>query len=93
MTNQVKCPLCEGGLGWLEVAGRKMKELLRTNNVVRLSWAEARLREAGIDSLVLDHHTSLVEGSIGAIPRRLMVAERDHRRASALIAAAEEELR
>ena len=70
-----------------------MKELLRTNNVVRLSWAQVRLREAGIESLVLDQHTSLVEGSIGAIPRRLRVAERDHRRASALIAAAEEELR
>jgi hypothetical protein len=69
-----------------------MKELLRTNNVVRLSWAQARLRDAGIESLVLDHHTSLVEGSIGAIPRRLMVAERDHQRASALIAAAEKEL-
>ena len=70
-----------------------MKELFRTNDVVRLSWAQARLRDAGIDSLVLDHHTSLVEGSIGAIPRRLMVAERDHRRARAVIAAAEEELR
>ena len=93
MTEQVKCPLCEGGTGWSEGAGREMKELLRTNNVVRLSWAQARLSEAGIESLVLDHHTSLVEGSIGAIPRRLMVAERDHRRASALIAAAEEELR
>ena len=69
-----------------------MKELLRTNDVVRLSWAQARLSEAGIESLVLDHHTSLVEGSIGAIPRRLMVAERDHRRASAVIAAAEKEL-
>jgi len=69
-----------------------MKELLRTNNVVRLSWAQVRLREVGIDSLVLDHHTSLVEGSIGAIPRRLMVAERDHRRARAVLAAAEEEL-
>ncbi len=70
-----------------------MKELLRTNDVVRLSWAQARLKEAGIDSLVLDHHTSLVEGSIGAIPRRLMVAERDHHHASLVIAAAEEELR
>ena len=69
-----------------------MKELFRTNNVVRLSWAQARLREAGIDSLVLDHHTSLVEGSIGAIPRRLVVAERDHRRARAVLAAAEAEL-
>ena len=69
-----------------------MKELLRTNNVVRLSWAQALLREAGIGSVVLDHHTSLVEGSIGAIPRRLMVAERDHARARALVAAAEEGL-
>ena len=69
-----------------------MKELLRTNNVVRLSWAQALLRDAGIGSVVLDHHTSLVEGSIGAIPRRLMVAECDHARARALVAAAEEGL-
>jgi hypothetical protein len=32
-----------------------MKELLLTNNVVRLSWAQAFLRDAGIDSVVLDH--------------------------------------
>jgi hypothetical protein len=70
-----------------------MRELLRTNDAVRLSWAQAQLREAGIDSLVLDHYASLVEGSIGAIPRRLMVAERDHWRARAVIAAAEEDLR
>jgi hypothetical protein len=70
-----------------------MQELFRSNDAVRLSWAQARLRGAGIESLVLDHHTSLVEGSIGAIPRRLMVAERDHTRARAVIAAAEEELR
>jgi hypothetical protein len=70
-----------------------MRELLRTNNVVRLSWAQALLRDAGIDSVVLDHHTSLVEGSIGAIPRRLMVAQRDHEQARAVITAAEEELR
>ena len=92
MTEQVKCRTRRfrapaGG----SPAG--MKELFRSNDVVRLSWAQARLADAGIDSLVLDHHTSLVEGSIGAIPRRLMVAEEDHRRASALIAAAEEELR
>jgi Putative prokaryotic signal transducing protein len=70
-----------------------MRELFRTNDVVRLSWAQAQLRDAGIESLVLDQHTSLVEGSIGAIPRRLMVAERDYRRACAVIAAADEELR
>jgi len=67
-----------------------MKELLRTNDPVRLSWLQALLDDSGIDSLILDHHTSLVEGSIGAIPRRLVVAERDYRRARALIAAAGE---
>ena len=70
-----------------------MRELFRSNNAVRLSWAQAQLSDAGIESVVLDHHTSLVEGSIGAIPRRLMVADRDHSRARAVIAAAEEELR
>ena len=69
-----------------------MKELLRTNDPVRLSWAQAVLAEAGIDALVLDQHTSLVEGNIGAIPRRLMVAAADHNRARALLAAAEREL-
>jgi hypothetical protein len=68
-----------------------MKELLRTNDPVRLSFLEALLRDSGIDSLVLDHHTSLVEGSIGAIPRRLMVSERDYRRARLVLAAAGEE--
>ncbi|HEV2337157.1 MAG TPA: DUF2007 domain-containing protein [Stellaceae bacterium] len=92
MAGRVKCA-GDAGRGLREATGRGMKELLRTNDVVRLSWAQARLKEAGIDSLVLDHHTSLVEGSIGAIPRRLMVARQDHRRARALIEAAEEELR
>ncbi|MGH7059069.1 MAG: DUF2007 domain-containing protein [Stellaceae bacterium] len=68
-----------------------MKELLRTNDLVRLTWAQAVLAEASINCLVLDQYTSLVEGSIGAIPRRLMVAPRDHPRASALIAASETE--
>jgi hypothetical protein len=67
-----------------------MNELLRTNDPVRLSFLQALLRDSGIDSLVLDHHTSLVEGSIGAIPRRLMVAEKDYRRARAVLAAAGE---
>jgi hypothetical protein len=66
-----------------------MKELFRTNDPVRLSWAEAVLAAAGIPSVVLDTHTSIIEGSIGAIPRRLMVEEGDHARARRLIDAAE----
>jgi hypothetical protein len=68
-----------------------MKELLRTNDPVRLSFVQALLRDSGIDSLVLYHHTSLVEGSIGAIPRRLMVSERDYLRARSVLAEAGEE--
>ncbi len=69
-----------------------MKELVRTNDAVRLSWLQAVLAEAGIETLVLDSHTSIVEGSIGAIPRRLMVADADHARASAALRQAEAEL-
>ena len=67
-----------------------MKELLRTNNPVRLSWLQALLNDSGIDSVVLDHHTSLVEGNIGAIPQRLMVSDRDYSQALALLATAGE---
>jgi hypothetical protein len=54
-----------------------VKELLRTNDVVLLSWAEALLKDAGIATFVLDRHTSILEGSIGALPRRLMVDDGD----------------
>ena len=67
-----------------------MKELVRTNDPVRLSFLGALLKDSGIESLVLDHHTSLIEGSIGAIPRRLMVQERDYHRACGVLAAAGE---
>ena len=64
-----------------------MRELLRTNNTVTLSWLQALLAEAGITAVVLDQHTSILEGSIGAIPRRLAVSEQDYERARRLIAA------
>ena len=67
-----------------------MKELLRTNDPVRLSFVEALLSAAGIDSVVLDEHTSIIEGSIGAIQRRIMVEDRDHSRAKLLLSEAGE---
>jgi Putative prokaryotic signal transducing protein len=70
-----------------------MMELFRSNDAIRLSWAQAILADAGIECVVLDQFTSIVEGSIGAIPRRLMVARRDHEQACALLATAEAELR
>jgi hypothetical protein len=52
-------------------------ELVRSNDLVHLSWAEAMLRSAGIDSVLADVHVSSVEGSIGILPRRLLVAAED----------------
>ncbi len=54
-----------------------LKSIIRTNNIVTLSFAEAVLKEAGIQSFIMDQHMSLLEGSIGAIPRRLMVVDDD----------------
>jgi len=62
-----------------------MKELLRTNDPVRLSFVEALLAAEGIESVVLDQHTSAIEGSISAIQRRIMVDDRDHGRAKLLL--------
>ena len=69
-----------------------MVELLRSNDIVRLSWLTALLSEAGIEAIILDSHTSIVEGSIGAIPRRLMVRDDDAARARRVLAEAGEEL-
>ena len=58
-----------------------MRILTTSNDLVRLSFLGALLRDAGVESLLLDGHTSSMEGSIGAIPRRLMVLAEDEARA------------
>lgn len=62
-----------------------MKELLRTNDPVKISWVTALLADSNIEALVLDGHTSIVEGSIGAIPRRIMVIDEDFTAARRLL--------
>jgi hypothetical protein len=52
-----------------------MQELLRSNDPVELSFAAHVLGEAGVDFLVVDTFTSAIEGSIGAIPRRILVPD------------------
>ena len=54
-----------------------MHELLRSNDPVLISFADSILRQAGVTSLVADQHISVIEGSIGAFPRRLLVADED----------------
>jgi hypothetical protein len=67
------------------MASRPMKELTRSNDLVFLSWARTFLADSGIVTLVLDGHTSVIEGSAGASPRRLMVADRDLERAKLML--------
>ena len=50
-----------------------MEELLRTNNPVTVSFAQSLLQEAGIVHFVADEHMSIVDGSLGILPRRIMV--------------------
>jgi hypothetical protein len=52
-----------------------MTELLRTNDAVLISAVEALLGGAGIEFMVADRHMSVLEGSIGVLPRRVLVPE------------------
>ena len=58
-----------------------MITLLQTNDPVLLSFAQALLSEAGIECVVFDGNISMVEGGIGAFPRRLVVHGDDAPRA------------
>lgn len=67
-----------------------MRVVALSNDPVRLSFLTALLADAGIGSVLLDQHMSVVEGSIGAIPRRLVVAEADYSRARRVLTEAGE---
>jgi len=50
-----------------------MIELVRTNDVVLISFVEALMRDAGIGCMVADQNMSVLDGSLGILPRRIMV--------------------
>lgn len=52
-----------------------MKELFRTNDAVLLSFVDAILTDAGISHEIADANMSIMEGSLGVLPRRMLVAE------------------
>jgi len=62
-----------------------LKELIRTNDLVKLSFLLAHLKSEGIEGYVIDNHMSIMEGSANAIPRRLMVSFSDHMKAEKLL--------
>ena len=62
-----------------------MKELLRTNDPTIVAFVTALLRGEEIDCFPMDVHMSVLEGSIGILPRRIMVRDQDHFRATAIL--------
>jgi hypothetical protein len=65
-----------------------MRELMRSNDLVLLSYVEALLKGSGIAHVVADQHISAVEGSIGALPRRVLVDDDDLAQARELLQSA-----
>ena len=64
-----------------------MKELLSTNDITKFVYAETILNSNDIVSFTLDENISVLEGSIGILPRRLMVLENDYEQALELLEA------
>ncbi len=62
-----------------------MRAVLKTNNPVLLNFAEVLLKDAGLHSVVFDADMSIMDGSIGILPRRLMVADEDFARAQGIL--------
>jgi Putative prokaryotic signal transducing protein len=62
-----------------------MRVVVTSNNAVRLSFLKALLMDAGLAPVVLDEHASIMDGSIGAIQRRLMVPDEDYAKAKRIL--------
>jgi Putative prokaryotic signal transducing protein len=63
----------------------RLRELVRTNDIVLVSAIGALLDGAKIHHLVLDQNMSIIEGSLGILPRRILVHEDDNRQARRLL--------
>ncbi len=62
-----------------------MRELMRTNDPVVLSLTRTLLEDAGVMAIVADTHMSVLEGSIGIFPRRVMVVDEQFRAAREIL--------
>ena len=72
-----------------------MHDLIRTNDPVLISFVESLMRDAGIGCMVADSGMSILEGSVGIIPRRILVDPSRAAQARRIVidAGLEEELR
>ena len=62
-----------------------MKELFSTNDITQFVYAETILNSNDIVSFTLDENISVLEGSIGILPRRLMVLQNDYEQSLELL--------
>jgi len=66
-----------------------LRDVLRTKDPVELSLALALLKDAAIEHVVVDANISVLEGTIGIFPRRLVVLDEDYQEARGLLREAE----
>jgi hypothetical protein len=64
----------------------EMREIVRTNDAVLVSVIAALLDAAHIHHLVFDQNMSVLEGSLGVLPRRILVADHEEQHARELLA-------
>lgn len=62
-----------------------MKNIIKSNDVVLISYVQSLLDDNGVGNLVFDQNISITEGSIGLFPRRIMVADDDFETATTII--------
>ena len=62
-----------------------MREIVRTNDAVLVTAVESLLKSAGIEPFILDQNMSVLEGSLGILPRRVLVADEHEARARQLL--------
>lgn len=72
-----KCMLAIDSAHMAEQESGQLRELVRTNDIVLMSAIGALLDGAHIDHLVADQNMSIIEGSLGILPRRILVHEED----------------
>ena len=63
-----------------------MEILLKSNDIIFVSWVKHQLTEEQIDFNVFDENMSLMDGNICAIPIRIMVKTEDLEKAKKIIA-------
>jgi hypothetical protein len=64
----------------------ELRELVRTNDIVLVSAVGALLDGAQIHHVVLDQNMSVIEGSLGILPRRILVHDEDVNQARQILA-------